>query len=153
MVKTQVNLPVASLAASHYRIKTMERVLDFSDVTDYDFSLMGSDMILKLFQGDVVTKIRIETGKALPVVTNSIASGGMIERDTVKQAPVATVRRKKLPVARLNESQVREIRSNWEATVKACGTKNAAADQLAKVYQCSAKNIYAIIYRYSWANI
>lgn len=136
----------------------MERVLDFSDVTSYDFSLMGSDMILKLFQGDVVTKIRIETGKATSTVTNSLTSNAITERAAAivgKAEHPSTVitRRKRLPVARLNESQVREIRSNWEATVKACGTKNAAAEQLSKVYQCSAKNIYAIIYRYSWANI
>ena len=133
----------------------MERVLDFSDVTSYDFSLTGSDMILKLFQGDVVTKIRIETDKAISAVTN------VITEDRSEKTPVAVIqrgsmiapRRKRAPLTRLSETQVKEIRSNWEATVKACGTKNAAADQLAKVYNCSAKNIYAIIYRYSWANI
>lgn len=138
----------------------MERVLDFSDVTRYDFSLMGSDMILKLFQGDVVTKIHIETEKAVPVVSNKIEAQKVVAEKprtisalVEKKEPEPIVRRKRLPVGRLNENQVREIRGNWEATVKACGTKNAAADQLAKVYNCSAKNIYAIIYRYSWANI
>jgi len=115
-------------------------------------------MILKLFQGDVVTKIRIETGKATSTVTNSLTSNAITERAAAivgkaEHPSTMITRRKRLPVARLNESQVREIRNNWEATVKACGTKNAAAEQLSKVYQCSAKNIYAIIYRYSWANI
>lgn len=133
----------------------MERVLDFSDVTSYDFNLSGNDMILKLFQGDVVTKIRIETDKAISDVTN------IISRQPQKKEPVASIQsnaviptsRKRSPATRLNEVQVKEIRNNWEATVKACGTKNAAADQLAKIYNCSAKNIYAIIYRYSWANV
>lgn len=132
----------------------MERVLDFSDVTSYDFSLTGPDMILKLFQGDVVTKIRIETDKAISAVSN------VITEERPSKAPVAVVKRSRTAVAprrnhaaRLNETQVKEIRNNWDATVKACGSKNAAADQLAKVYDCSAKNIYAIIYRYSWANV
>lgn len=140
----------------------MERVLDFSDVTSYDFSLMGSDMVLKLFQGDVVTKIRIGTDRPVTVALNSVtekkpvehaipvAVGGSVQRK-IPSAPA--IKRKRLPIARLNETQVKEIRSNWDATVKACGTKNAAAEQLAKIYHCSAKNIYAIIYRYSWANI
>jgi hypothetical protein len=138
----------------------MERILDFSDVTRYDFSLMGSDMILKLFQGDVVTKIHIETEKAIPIVSNKIETQcATVEKPKVISALVESkeqnnvVKRRRVPIGRLNESQVREIRGNWDATVKACGTKNAAADQLAKVYNCSAKNIYAIIYRYSWANV
>ena len=62
-------------------------------------------------------------------------------------------RLKRVPQRRLSEQDVKEIRQNWDATVKACGSKNAAADQLGRIYNCSAKNIYAIIYRYSWANI
>lgn len=133
----------------------MERVLDFSDVTSYDFNLTGNDMILKLFQGDVVTKIRIETDRAIADVRNTL-SGEKHEKppmSTVSHIATVTPRRKRVPLTRLNETQVKEIRENWEATVKACGTKNAAADQLAKVYSCSAKNIYAIIYRYSWTNV
>jgi hypothetical protein len=129
----------------------MERVLDFSDVTSYDFSLMGSGMTLELLQGDVVTKIRIETNKssARPVSTRQKSIVGVVTKSNTPSPP----KHRKFPLTRLNESQVKEIRSNWDATVKACGTKNAAADQLAKVYNCSAKNIYAIIYRYSWANV
>lgn len=154
----------------------MERVLDFSDVTSYDFSLMGADMVLKLFQGNVVTKIRIGTDKnsqnikaiqdravvatnapamAAPVKQVAVAGTkpvvmGLIRKDEPKPVPS---RQKRVPLTRLTEAQVKEIRQNWDATVKACGTKNAAADQLGRVYNCSAKNIYAIIYRYSWANI
>lgn len=136
----------------------MERVLDFSDVTSYDFSLMGSGMILKLFQGDVVTKICIGTGqgqssakpKSIPVKVNtSQAQRQAVVGVVTKNNEARTTKTKRI----LNETQVREIRNNWNETVKACGTKNAAADQLAKIYNCSAKNIYAIIYRYSWANI
>lgn len=111
-------------------------------------------MILKLFQGDVVTSIRIETDKAISAVSN------VITEERPSKAPIAVVKRSQTAVipkrnhaARLTETQVKEIRNNWEVTVKACGSKNAAADQLAKVYDCSAKNIYAIIYRYSWANV
>lgn len=137
----------------------MERVLDFSDVTSYDFNLVGPDMILKLFQGDVVTKIRIETDKALSAVVKSVAD---TKESQAKSAPVATIsktetsslpRRKRVPQLRLQVAQVREIRDNWDATVKACGSKAAAAEQLANVYKCSVKNIYAIIYRYSWAHV
>lgn len=139
----------------------MERVLDFSDVTSYDFNLIGPDMILKLFQGDVVTKIRIETDKALSTVVNSVADNVTTE-EQVESAPVATIvktettsspRRKRVPQLRLQVAQVREIRNNWDATVKACGSKTAAAERLASVYKCSVKNIYAIIYRYSWAHV
>lgn len=145
----------------------MERTLDFCDVTSYDFSLSGPDLTLRLFQGDVVTKIRIGTSGSLgnvcfmrsdasPVsvipATNrsSQAVVGLIE----KTAPAAIGGRlKRVPQRRLSEQDVKEIRQNWDATVKACGSKNAAADQLGRIYNCSAKNIYAIIYRYSWANI
>jgi hypothetical protein len=113
-------------------------------------------MILKLFQGDIVTKIRIETDKAAAVV-NTIGSRQDSDRTpvaTIRAAQAAdTPRRKRVPLTRLNAEQVKEIRDNWDATVKACSTKNAAAEQLAKIYNCSAKNIYAIIYRYSWANV
>ena len=153
----------------------MERVLDFSDVTSYDFSLMGPDMVLKLFQGNVVTKIRIGTDKNIetpkpiqqnrpiavaanaPIPVKQVAGAsikpavvGLIRKEEVASAPT---RQKRVPLTRLTETQVKEIRQNWDATVKACGTKNAAADQLGRIYKCSAKNIYAIIYRYSWANV
>lgn len=140
----------------------MERVLDFSDVTSYDFSLMGSGMILKLFQGDVITKIHIDTGKPTSVVSNRIKETSsvatLVENKLIEKQPevapaAMVVKRKRFPVGRLNENQVKEIRGNWDATVKACGSRNAAADQLAKVYNCSAKNIHAIIYRYSWTHI
>jgi hypothetical protein len=129
----------------------MERVFDFSNVTNYDFRLVGSNIILKLFQGDIITKICIETDK-----TNSMAdeahkkiSTATIHRNKEKQI----TKRKRVPLTRLNEFQVKEIRNDWDATVKACGSRNAAAEQLATIYNCSAKNIYAIIYRYSWVNV
>jgi hypothetical protein len=133
----------------------MERVLDFSDVTSYDFSLMGPDMILELFQGDVVTKIRIGTDKTKAKPEKVIANIATQQQTVINAVsrPPQPLKHRKIPLTRLNETQVKEIRGNWEATVQACGTKNAAADQLAKVYNCSAKNIYAIIYRYSWANV
>jgi hypothetical protein len=134
----------------------MERTLDFSDVTHYDFSLMGSEMVLKLFQGDIITRIHIGGGKAVSVVANALEPEPVtatVARIVQRKETTAPVRRKRVPLSRLTEDQVREIRANWEATVKACGTKNAAANQLSRVYDCSAKNIYAIIYRYSWTNI
>lgn len=128
-------------------------------------------MVLQLFQGNVVTKIRIGTGKTdqdpkpvqqkHPVMASigthsAVASVkpavvGLIRKN--EQALSPSVRPKKSSLTRLTASQVKEIRENWDATVKACGTKNAAADQLGRIYNCSAKNIYAIIYRYSWANV
>lgn len=142
----------------------MERVLDFSDVTSYDFSLMGSGMILKLFQGDVITKIQIDTGKPTTVVSNRIQHQkavaeranqltSLIEEKQPTTVSGSVIKRRKLPIARLNVNQVKEIRSNWEATVKACGSRNAAAEQLSRIYNCSAKNIHAIIYRYSWTHV
>ena len=136
-------------------------------------------MVLKLFQGNVVTKIRIGTDKnsevptpmqqrqpvmaAIKAATVIAAPTGQTVLTTAKPTVIGLIRkdetvmspvkRKKAPVARLTESPVKEIRENWDATVKACGTKNAAAEQLGRIYNCSAKNIYAIIYRYSWANI
>ena len=135
MVETQGNALVI-------RTSIMERTLDFSDVTNYDFSMVGPDMILKLFQGDTVTKIRIETGK---VVANKIKS---LTEQSLEQV---TVKRK--ASTKMTQEQVMEIRKNWDQTVKACGTKNAAAERLSKIYSCSAKNIYAIIYKYSWAHV
>jgi len=145
----------------------MERILDFCDVTSCDLSLSGPGLVLRLSQGDVVTKIRIGTDKfaethpPVKAITNTVsvtpaapgrqqAVVGLIE----KSASVALAgKSKRVPQRRLNEQDVREIRQNWDATVKACGSKNAAADQLGRIYNCSAKNVYAIIYRYSWVNI
>jgi hypothetical protein len=127
--------------------RTMERTLDFNEVTDYGFSLMGADMVLSLFQGDVVTKIHIETTKNKPLAKSKI-----IEKH-VDAEPVVKVRARKATQTKLTEDQVKDIRANWEQTVKACGTKTAAAEKLGQIYNCSPKNIYAIIYKYSWAHI
>lgn len=116
----------------------MERTLDFSDVIRYDLSMTGSDMILELTQTNITTKIKI--------VVNKID-------DILKVPNISTVNTKRLGHAKMTAEKVKEIRSVWDQTVKACCTKNAAAEKLAKIYGCSAKNIYAIIYRYSWTSV
>lgn len=158
----------------------MERSIHFSEVTNYDFDVTGADLVLKLFQGDdIVTYIRVFTDKVAnsatsilprktlvaartaPIASESVASPPVESADavvvatfpTIKVPAKAATKFKSSSLTRLTADQVREIRANWEGTVKACGTKNAAAIQLAKVYNCSPKNIYAIIYRYSWSHI
>lgn len=152
----------------------MERSIDFSEVTNYDFDVRGADLVLKLFQGDIVTYVRVfadgVTNSASAMLpSRSLAAvatqpGGMILEEAPAKVAVgtlpaipkpaqATTKFKSTSLTRLTADQVREIRANWEDTVKACGTKNAAAIQLAKIYNCSPKNIYAIIYRYSWSHI
>lgn len=103
-------------------------------------------MLLELCQGNVVTNIRIIPAECVQPERTKVAN--IIE--TVQRT---SSRPRKVLATRLNEEQVKEIRSTWEETIKKCGSKNAAADELASKYGCSAKNIYAIIYRYSWANI
>lgn len=117
--------------------RTMERTLDFSDVLGYDFSMTGPDMLLKLFQSDVTTNIKIVINKTEAAIVN----------DSKQNKSKINTRAKMTP------EKVREIRSNWDQTVKACGTKTAAAERLAKIYGCSSKNIYAIIYKYSWVGV
>lgn len=164
---------------SPYPRTIMERSIEFSEVTSYDFDVRGADLVLKLFQGDITTYIRIfsdrvasSAGNLLPKKTLVAARTSSTALESIESPPVesaetvvvATLPIVKAPVksatkfkssslTRLTADQVREIRANWEGTVKACGTKNAAAIQLAKVYNCSPKNIYAIIYRYSWSHI
>lgn len=158
---------------------TMERSIDFSEVTNYDFDVRGADLVLKLFQGDIVTYIRvfsenvassanamlpkrtlvaartkaIEAGAVQEVIEDASSNVVVATLPTPKKVSDTTNKFKTNSLTRLTADQVREIRANWEDTVKACGTKNAAAIQLAKVYNCSPKNIYAIIYRYSWSHI
>ena len=127
-------------------LRTMKRSLDFQKVTSYNFSLDGPAMLLELCQGGIVTSIRI-TPVEYPQPERTKVIG------TIKPVERIPSRPKRVLATRLNEEQVKEIRSTWEETVKRCGSKNAAADELASKYGCSAKNIYAIIYRYSWANI
>lgn len=115
----------------------MERTLDFSDVLGYDFSMTGPDMLLKLFQPDVTTNIKIVINKTEAAIVG----------DSKRNKSKINTRAKMTP------EKVREIRSNWDQTVKACGTKTAAAERLAKIYGCSSKNIYAIIYKYSWVGV
>lgn len=118
--------------------KNMERTLDFSGVTSYDFSLSGSDMLLELTQQDVITKIKVEIQKT---------------GQTIKTFVGPPVEKKRGRPAKMTAEQVREIRSEWEKNVNIFGTKSAAAEHLAKIYGCSSKNIYAIIYRYSWNHV
>jgi hypothetical protein len=157
----------------------MERSFEFCEVTNYDFDVKGADLVLKLFQGDIITHIRIfadgmvnsagnlrpkKTLVAARTVSAALAPAESTSDESATAVVVATLpATKALPrtatkfktssLTRLTADQVKEIRANWEDTVKACGTKNAAAIQLAKVYNCSPKNIYAIIYRYSWSHI
>lgn len=113
----------------------MERTLDFANVTSYGIDMSGSDVILRVQQPDIVTNIKIGIRKA-------------IEPDIV-DCPV----RPKNHRTKMTADQVKEIRSAWDQMVKRYGTKTAAAEQLAQTYGCSSKNIYAIIYRYSWATV
>lgn len=153
----------------------MERTINFSGVTGYDLSVNGANLTLNLFQDDILTSIKI-FAKQVTDSTASIISTIPTQVPNEKpnhslplKKPKVTLKKIVTPVlpssiaiaekpvrlktrANLNADQVREIRENWEQTVKACGTKTAAADQLSKVYNCSAKNIYAIIYRHSWPN-
>lgn len=127
----------------------MERTINFSDVISYDFNVIGSDMFLELSQQDSETKIKIAI---------RTADKGKPISDQMKLLPAAishntAVTKKRNLRTKMTEEAVKEIRSNWEQVVKACGTKNAAAERLAKIYNCSSKNIYAIIYRYSWAHV
>lgn len=155
----------------------MERSIDFSEVTNYDFDVRGADLVLKLFQGDIVTYIRVFSDSVASSASAMLPKRTLVAAKTAVLGPLETVPEEapaKVAVAtlstaakpsntvakfkgnsltRLTADQVREIRANWEDTVKACGTKNSAAIQLAKVYNCSPKNIYAIIYRYSWSHI
>lgn len=155
----------------------MERSIDFSEVTNYDFDVRGADLVLKLFQGDIVTYIRVFTDNVASSASAMMPKRALTAAKTAALRPVEAVLEEapaKVAVAtlstatkpsntvtkfkgnsltRLTADQVREIRANWEDTVKACGTKNSAAIQLSKVYNCSPKNIYAIIYRYSWSHI
>lgn len=155
----------------------MERLLSFCNVTTYDLNCDGQSIVLKLIQGDLTTSIRIVSSEdesimamAQPVTQKAIAAGKVLQAATispkkrlaaVKEEIAEAAKDERSPVkvkspsvARLNEDQVKEIRANWDQTVKACGgKKGAAAQQLAKIYDCSAKNIYAIIYRYSWNHI
>lgn len=139
----------------------MKRTLDFSGVTGYDFSLKGPDVVLELFQGDTLTEIRIkaasssELRKPPPASSKVVSSGrtAVLPSKSSSSVAVQPVKAKRTAPARMTEEQVKEIRANWDQTVKACGTKNAAAERLAQVYHCSAKNIYAIIYKYSWAHV
>lgn len=162
---------------SHTPLTTMERSIDFSEVTNYDFDVRGADLVLKLFQGDIVTYIRVFTDSVASSASAMLPKRTLVAAKTAAVRPVEAVLEEApvnvavatLPTAvelpksvtkfkgnsltRLTADQVREIRANWEDTVKACGTKNSAAIQLSKVYNCSPKNIYAIIYRYSWSHI
>jgi hypothetical protein len=155
----------------------MERSIDFCEVTNYDFDVRGADLVLKLFQGDIVTYVRVfannvasSASAVLPkraLVAAKATAGPPLEtlleeapaKVAVAALPTATTPPKTVTkfktnsLTRLTADQVKEIRANWEDTVKACGTKNSAAIQLAKIYNCSPKNIYAIIYRYSWSHI
>lgn len=124
----------------------MKRSLDFQKVTSYNFSLDGPAMLLELCQGGVTTSIRI-TPVEYPQPERTKIVGVVESTDRIHPKP------RKTSARRLNEDQVKEIRSTWEETVKRCGSRNAAAEDLASKYGCSAKNIYAIIYKYSWANI
>lgn len=137
MVETQGN-PWLSITPR----QTMERTIDFDGVTSYDLNLAGSNMVLKLVQGDTVTNIKIETANK---VLNQIKSR---EPSKIQPRKVRTSGSTKM-----TENAVREIRTTWDSIVQACGTKSAAAEKLAKIYNCSAKNIYAIIYKYSWAHV
>lgn len=121
----------------------MERTIDFSNVTSYDFSLVGPNLVLKLLQGDTVTRINIEAGSANHVKETTV-------KKTAKFLPAKI---KRSSATKMTEEKVKEIRSTWDSVVKACGTKTAAAEKLSKIYNCSAKNIYAIIYKYSWAHV
>jgi hypothetical protein len=128
----------------------MERTLDFSDVISYDFSLAGPNMVLELSQPDVTTTIKIAVGSIGRLAVEAVSS----QPPTEDQRPaIVGGRVKRAKSTKMTADSVREIRANWDQTVKACGTKNAAAERLAKIYGCSAKNIYAIIYKYSWAHV
>lgn len=142
MVETQ-----REISCTHSNPKPMERTLDFSDVLSYDLNMNGPDVILNLFQPDITTKIRIEINKKENID---------IAKDDTKQQNVSEPQQTEPRInarAKMTVEKVREIRSNWDQTVKACKTKTAAAERLAKIYGCSSKNIYAIIYKYSWASV
>lgn len=156
----------------------MERTLDFNNVTSYDFDLAGPDMTLRLFQGDTITSIKIEVTKDTARITNrATRAPKKLSSDAgstvLKKASLGATRRpsshllapekesktvgvkvtKKIQHSRMTEDKVKEIRAKWDQAVEECKTKTAAAERFAKIYNCSAKNIYAIIYRYSWAGI
>lgn len=104
-------------------------------------------MILELLQDDTVTKIKIE---AKPITTQKLLKSEPANRIPAIIPP--RIRKRHLGT-RMTIEKVKEIRAKWEETVRNCGTKNAAAAAMAKIYDCSAKNIFAIVYKYSWANV
>jgi len=117
----------------------MERLIDFSEVSSYDMQVSNDSLVLKLRQKGNVIQIHVSK------IKETIASLEK-EADLVVQA----VKRKNV---KLTESQVKEIRQNWEDTVLVKGTKRAAAEFLGAVYNCSKENIYSIIYRNSWIHV
>lgn len=140
MVETQGNSPLPTHATGEPK---MERTLDFNDVISYDFIMDGPDVVLQLFQPEITTKITIAVNKLKQATAKTHN-----ELPSIKIIPKARTR-----PAKMTADAVRQIRSEWEETVSKCGTKNAAAAELGKLYGCSAKNIYAIVYKYSWAHI
>lgn len=122
----------------------MHRSLDFSNVTNYDLQIGENSLVIKIKQGDLVTNINIGQ--------NHQASSAIVL--AAKKAPQRRRTSNWRPgEAKLNETQVREIRQLWPDTLKESGTKTRATHVLAQIYDCSSANIGLIVDRKTWTHL
>lgn len=136
----------------------MIRQIKFDGVSNYEIVYSGADLALKIFQPDnVETIVKVAVGNMAELAEQIQKAAASIQSPRKREPKtidlVNTVKSNKPVQTKLQEADVKYIKSSFDEMVEVTGSDTAAAKLLAKHYHCSYQNILAIMAGRSWKHV